>query len=204
MTVTSVALAPVKAARRRIDGGFSIDASGYDQELARWACRLGQVGWSTVVHGAADLADGPMIVVVNRSLLGAETLTCAVALADERSEGVRCAELVDVPLIDSWQRRIGFVSPSDAEVSVALRSGVSVVIEVRHLACAVNASIAQRVPLVPAAVMSSVVRRRRTVRLGAAQLTNSSGPLAAARLRDAVTAELERTSLAARATWRLT
>jgi hypothetical protein len=203
MSATATALAPIRAARRRLGGDFTVDDSGYDAELATWARRVGTVGWSTTVAGLSDVGDGPFIVVVARSVLGAEPLVTAAALADERFGGVRCAELVDVPVMDSWQRRVGLIAASVDEVAGSLRSGQCVVMDASHVLVAVTASLAQRCAVVPAAVMTSHIRRRRAVILGARQYTDATGPLAAARLRDAVTAELERTVMSARATWRL-
>jgi hypothetical protein len=203
MSATATALAPIRAARRRLDGGFSVDGSGYDPELAKWARRVSTVGWSTTIEGLAELGDDPFIVVVGRSMLGTEPLVTAAALADERSQQVRCAELIDIRVVDSWQRRLGLISPSLAEVSGALGSGHCVVMDARHVLTAVTASLTHRCAVVPAAVMTSQLRRRRAVLLGTRQYTEATGPLAAARLRDAIAAELQRTALSARATWRL-
>jgi hypothetical protein len=203
MSRSAHALAPIRAVRRRSDGGFTVDADGFDGELARWARRIGQLGWSTTIEGLSDLPAIPIIVVVSRTLIGAEPLVVAAALADERVEGVRCAELIDAPVVESWQRRIGFIRPTAPEITSAVRRGTSVVVDAQHMSSAMSTAMAEHLSIVPAAVMTSSLRRHRSIRLGNAQYTSASGPLAAARLRDAIVAELERTVLAARATWRM-
>lgn len=168
----------VDALRRRLDGTYSLDAWGMDDDVTRLAGRVARLRWSAEVEGLEHLpVDGPALLVANRRLGWSEPVVVASSLLGRTGRVVRPVGGSEFDPLRGLLRRLGALPARPVEVAAALRAGNLVLVPTRrepvrnrpgHLPIELLATaVATDVPLVPVAVFGWEFGRRWRVRIGA-------------------------------------
>lgn len=169
---------PLDLIRRRLDGTYSLDPWGFDEDVSRIAGRLSALRWRVTVEGLENLpGDGPALLVANRRLGWSEPAVVVSAVFRETGAIVRAAGGLQIDPVGGVLRRLGAIPARAAEVGAALRAGNLVLVPTRreplrnqagHLPVELLApAVEAGVPLVPVAVIGWEFQRRWTVRIGA-------------------------------------
>lgn len=189
----------VDVARRRVSGDYTVDEFGLDDDLVDVVTPLFRLRWGIGVGGAAALpADGPVLLVHNRSLGYAAQIVTASAVRRETGRTVRVAGAPDLPVVGPVARRLGAVLAGPDEMASVLRAGLVGAVSVanRHLRAAEStdelvAIVADArthgVPVHPVAVFGRPVGRAWRAEVGGAvDVDHPAGPLGDARAADGV------------------
>lgn len=193
-----VALAPRSAPTPRSAVEVEIDDWGRDEVFVgrlRW---LAGLRWNVAVGGLEHVPRGGALIVVNARRLALAPVFTALSIGAALDRPVRFVGRPDVAPLGPTLQRLGGLLPLVDEVAGALRGGSLVVLGADHtstnLHCGrvdhelVGAAVAARVPVVPAAALSSPTGRGARVEVGpAVRLTRRRrGPLAEVELAEQV------------------
>lgn len=183
--------------RRRVDGQYAVDAWGHDADLVTTADPLLRARYRIEVMGTDRLESiGPLVVVANQHLGISEGTVVAEAVRRHVGAAVRAANLLDVPLLGSLQRRFGAVLPRRDEVTGLLREGGIVAVMAapnprnrlragRIDPSLMAAAVDLGAPVLPVAVLGSELGRSWRVWVGHRLASDRGrGPLAAVEVAD--------------------
>jgi 1-acyl-sn-glycerol-3-phosphate acyltransferase len=112
------------AARRRIDGRYSIDQFGGDPHLMDLLAPIPSAFVRVEVEGADHLPrSGPALLVVNRGTGVVEPLVLGVAVRRAAGRRLRVVGAPEVPLLGPAARKLGAVGYRPDDVAAMLRAG---------------------------------------------------------------------------------
>jgi hypothetical protein len=185
-----------RAERRQVDDW------GRDPTAVAVAGVVAGLRWDTTVGGVEHLAPGGALIVVNQRRGALAPLHAALAVGRATRRAVRFVGRPDIAPLGPLAQRLGGLLGRPDEVAGALRGGALVVLPAaptldpravgrvdHHL---VGAAVATRVPVHPAVVLSSPLRRAARIEIGAARRPgrHRRGPLAELELADDIERDL--------------
>jgi hypothetical protein len=195
----------VLAATRRLteEPAHATDDWGRDPMLVRNMMLLAQLRWDVATGGDQRLPKSAgALVVVNSPSWAASTVFTAFAISEAVDRPVRFVGRSDIPVIHSFDRRIGGLLDHPDEVAGALRADQIVVLgagsaggsrgvgTVDHTI--IGAALATSTRVFPAATTSSPFSRRARVEIGAATRRphKRRGPLSELELADRIRSDI--------------
>lgn len=114
---------------QRVAGSYTVDAWGLDPDWHRAAVRLGSLRYAVRVAGERRIpAEGPTMVIVNRSLTLTAPIVAAIGIARTSGRAARLVGVPDVAVVGAALRRVGAVLAHPDEVASLLRAGELVVV----------------------------------------------------------------------------
>ena len=182
--------------RRRLEGTFTVDPWGLDNDLVDALAPLARLRWDVDVAGNLDLPLGPYALVMNRRLGLSEPWVVAEALRRVADRYVRFVGVPDIAPVGPALRRLGAVVDHPDEIAGLLRAGkvVGLALSPQRTWGARAGSlhpevlapvVAAGAPVVPVALRGREVGRRWRVTFGEPiQPALRTGPLAVADLAD--------------------
>jgi len=175
-----------------------VDDWGRDAGVVKRLGWFAGLRWSVHVGGTEHLPRRGALIVVNTRRLALAPVLAALAIGARTERPVRFVGRTDVAPLGPAMQRLGALLAIPHEVAGALRAGELVVLGAAHrldnASCGpidhdlVGAAVAARVPLIPAATISTPTSRSARVELGV--------PLRAGRRRRGPLAEVELADLA--------
>ena len=191
----------VRAATRRLtdEPSHATDDWGRDPMLVRNMMLIAQLRWDVAAGGDQHLPKrAGALIIVNAPTWSASTVFTAFAISEAIDRPVRFVGRSDIPVIHSFDRRIGGLLEHPDEVAGALRSDEIVVLGVEtgrgsrsvgsvdHTV--VGAALATGTQVFPAATTSSPFSRRARVEIGTATRPprKRRGPLSELELADRI------------------
>lgn len=196
--------------RHRLQGTYTVDEWGGDEELRDLVGPLGWLRWRIDVQGASNLpGTGPAVVVYGQRLGLSEPFVVAEGLRRESGRSVRPVGIPDVAPAATLLRRLGGVFDRPEEVAGLLDAGLVVAVPLGRVLApgrrpgdlaplALAPAVAANTPVVPVATIGRELGRGWRVVVGQPiRAPRSGGPLASAELaesaRQAVGVLLSRT-----------
>jgi hypothetical protein len=183
--------------RRRLDGSYTVDEWGLDEDLVQILSPFLAVRWQIAVEGAEALpADGPAVLVFNRRFGVSEPFVVARGVRHATGRYVRAAGAPDVAPVGPALRRMGAVLARPDELAGLLRADHMLAVGLRpsprhrHHAGEppselLAPALAAGAPTFPVAVTGREVGRRWRLVIGSSiERPATRGPLAVEELAD--------------------
>ena len=190
--------------RRRLDGSYTVDEWGLDEDLVQFVSPFLAVRWQIAVDGAEELPDdGPAVLVFNCRFGISEPFVVARGIRQAIGRYVRAAGAPDIAPVGPALRRMGAVLARPDELAGLLRADHMVAVGLRpsrrrrHHAGEppvdlLGPALAVGAPVFPVAVTGREVGRRWRLVVGPSiERPTTRGPLAAEELADRVRAGVQ-------------
>src|SRR3954468_5906344 len=193
---TWTSMAEQSVLRRRLDGAYTVDEWGLDEDLVQFVSPFLAVRWQIAVDGAEELPDdGPAVLVFNCRFGISEPFVVARGIRQAIGRYVRAAGAPDVAPVGPALRRMGAVLARPDELAGLLRADEVVAGGVRHSprrhhageppAQLLAPALAVGAPVFPVAVTGRELGRRWRLVVGPSlERPAARGPLAVEELAD--------------------